>query len=82
MIEPKHECNCCKEEEPSVTLEDILNSMNEAKDILNSFIAEYRNSINTDSCGCCNLDEIKKIVTEGISNANIFVEEDSDTDNG
>ena len=56
--------------------------MNEAKDILNSFIAEYRNGINTDSCGCCNLDEIKKIVTEGISNANILVEEDSDTDNG
>lgn len=82
MIEHRHECDCCKEEESSVTLEDILNSMNEAKDILNSFIAEYRNGINTDSCGCCNLDEIKKIVTESISNADIFVEEDSDTDNG
>ena len=85
MIEPKHEHECCcKKGEPTTSLEDVLNAMNSAKDILNSFIAEYRNGLNTNSCGCCNLDEIKKIITEGISNADILVEEETDdnTDNG
>lgn len=83
MNEPKHKCECNKKEVTVTSLDDILNSMNSIKDILNSFISEYKDGLNTDSCGCCNynLDDIQKIVSEGISKSDIFAEEDSENNN-
>lgn len=80
MLEPKHECECNKEENV-VSLDDVLSSMNNIKDILNSFINEYKESVSSSGCGCCNLDEIQKIVTEGISNADIFAEDNPEPNN-
>lgn len=72
MIGHPHKCHCIKEEKKIVSLNDVLSNMNTIKDILNSFINEYRESMPSNECGCCNynLDDIQRVLSELIIGKN------------